>query len=130
MIAVDSSALMAVVLGEDDAEAYVSAMTSDDHVIIGAATLAEATIVAEARGGSGGRDRLEQLLRAIGAEVVPFDEAAAVVAANSMRRFGRGRHPARLNLGDSCAYATARLAEAPLLFKGGGFAQTDIRSAL
>ena len=54
----------------------------------------------------------------------------AAIAREALQRFGRGRHAARLNLGDSFAYALARHLGEPLLFKGDDFARTDITPAL
>lgn len=128
MIAADTSALIAVVLGESDAERFLAALRSD-AVTISAVSLTEASIVAEARQGlDAGRD-LELLVAGVVDRVVAVDEAHARAAAGAWRRFGKGRHPAGLNVGDCFAYATASLANLPLLFKGDDFAQTDLRAA-
>jgi ribonuclease VapC len=128
VIAADSSALIAVVLGEPDAERFLAALRSD-AVIISAVSFTEAAIVAEARQGpDAGRD-LELLMAGVVDRVVAVDEAHARAAAGAWRRFGKGRHPADLNFGDCFAYATASLADLPLLFKGDEFAQTDLRAA-
>lgn len=128
MIAADTSALIAVVLGESDAERFLAALRSD-AVTISAVSFTEASIVAEARQGlDAGRD-LELLVAGVVDRVVVVDEAHARAAAGAWRRFGKGRHPAGLNFGDCFAYATASLANLPLLFKGDDFAQTDLRAA-
>lgn len=62
--------------------------------------------------------------------MVPFDEVHARAAITAWRRFGQGRHPAALNVGDCLAYATAKVADVALLFKGEDFPQTDVRVAL
>ena len=127
MIAADTSALIAVVLGEPDAERFLATLRSD-AVTISAVSLAEASIVAEARQGpDAGRD-LELLVAGVVDRVVAVDEAHARAAAGAWRRFGKGRHPARLNFGDCFAYATASLANLPLLFRGDDFTQTDLRA--
>jgi len=128
VIAADTSALIAVVLGEPDAERFLAALRSD-AVSISAVSLAEAAIVAEARQGADAVRDLELLVAGVVDRVVAVDEAHARAAAGAWRRFGRGRHPASLNFGDCFAYATASLANVPLLFKGDDFRQTDLRAA-
>lgn len=125
MIGVDSSALVAVVLGEPDAESLLRALQSEP-AIVGAATLVEASIVVEARQGPDATRDLDLLVAGAIDEVVPFDSAHARVALDAWRRFGKGRHPAGLNFGDCLAYASARLRDVPLLFKGEDFTKTDI----
>jgi ribonuclease VapC len=128
VIVADTSALIAVVLGESDAERFLAALRSD-AVTVSAASLTEASIVAEARQGlDAGRD-LELLVAGVVDRVVAVDETHARAAVRAWRRFGKGRHPAGLNFGDCFAYATASLADLPLLFKGDDFAQTDLRAA-
>ena len=130
-LAVDTSALAAVILGEPDAELYLSALVNHaGDIHLSAVTLVEAGIVVEARHGREATDDLQVLLGRVGATTDPVgpDQARAAVAA--WRRFGKGRHPAGLNFGDCFSYALARHLAAPLLFKGKDFAQTDIGSAL
>jgi ribonuclease VapC len=128
VIVVDTSALVAVVFGEPEAERFLAAMRSD-LVVISAVSLVEGLVVAEARQGPDAARDLELLVDGVVARVAPVDEAHARAAAGAWRRFGKGRHPAGLNFGDCFAYATAALANLPLLFKGDDFAQTDIGAA-
>ena len=128
MIAADTSALLAVVLGESDAERFLAVLESDS-VALSAVSLTEATIVADARQGHDATRDLDLLVSAVVNRLVAVDEAHARTAVAAWRRFGKGRHPAGLNLGDCFAYATASLANVPLLFKGDDFTQTDLRSA-
>lgn len=128
MIAADTSALIVVVFGEPEAEQFLSAMRSDS-VVISAFSLVEALVVAEARQGPDAARDLELLVAGVVDRLISVDETQARVAAGAWRRFGKGRHPAALNFGDCFAYATASLANLPLLFKGDDFAQTDIRAA-
>lgn len=123
---VDTSALVAIVLGEDDAETLLQLMAGGDPVRVSAATLLEATIVAESRQGPDATRDLELLLAGVGAEVVPVEPEQARRAADAWRRFGKGRHPAGLNFGDCFSYALAESLGDALLFKGGDFAQTDV----
>src|SRR5699024_10927361 len=128
MIAVDSSALVAIVLGEPEAEAMLSVLQRHP-ALLGAATWLESSIVVEARQGPDATRDLDLLVTDAIAEVVPFDAAHARVAREAWRRFGKGRHPAGLNYGDCLAYASARVHDAPLLFKGEDFPKTDITAA-
>lgn len=129
MIVVDTSALCAVVLGEPDAESCLARLTAHaaTGVAVSAATLVEAEIVVTARqGGDAARD-LHLLLDGVQATVEPVTAEQAGLVVEAWRRFGKGRHPAGLNLGDCFSYALARLLDCPLLFKGGDFTQTDVR---
>lgn len=126
---IDASALLAVVLGEPDAEAIGARLVAPVRKLVSAATLLEAAVAAERRGGLEARDRLDRLVARIDAEVVPFDATHLGWARDAFRRFGKGRHAAALTLGDCIAYATARHAVLPLLFKGDDFAQTDLERA-
>lgn len=128
MIAADTSALVAVVLGEPDAERFLAALRSD-AVAVSAVSLAEAAIVVEARQGPDAARDLELLVEGAVDRVVGVDDAHARAAVLAWRRFGKGRHPAALNFGDCFAYATASLANLPLLFKGDDFTQTDLLAA-
>lgn len=126
MLCVDSSAIVAVVLGEANAELAASHLTANE-TMISAVNLVEASIVVESRQGpDAGRD-LRLLIDGSGVDVVPVDEQQANRALDAWRRYGKGRHPAALNLGDCFAYALARSFDAPLLFQGNDFPQTDLR---
>lgn len=126
---IDSSALLSVVLGEADAERFAARLVEPVRKVVSAATLFEAAVAAERRGGLEARDRLDRLVTRVEAEVVPFEQAHLGWARDAFRRFGKGRHEAALNLGDCIAYATARHVVLPLLFKGDDFAKTDIERA-
>lgn len=126
MIVVDTSAIMAVLLGEPDSEQIIQAL-SDHALAISAGTLAELFIVATARGF---KEDLESLLHAIGAEVIVVDGAIARSVQSAFDRWGKGRHSTRLNFGDCFAYATAKKLEAPLLYVGNDFSKTDLISVL
>jgi len=90
----------------------------------------ELAFVVEGRKGEPGRADLERLLAVGGFEVVAVTPVQAMRAIEAFRRFGRGRHPGSLNIGDCFAYALAVAMEEELLFKGDDIAQTDIPSAL
>lgn len=121
-VALDTSAIVAVVLGEPDAEAMAASMRrSAGDLVVSAATVVETGIVVEARQGPQATADLHALLDGLKVRVAPVDEAQAALAVAAWRRFGRGRHPAALTLGDCFSYALARSEDAPLLFKGHDF---------
>jgi ribonuclease VapC len=124
---VDSSALTAVILRQPEHEWLVEQLSGSSAVGVGTPTLAETGIVLTARLGVQGRTLLARLIEEAGLIVIPFAEQHARLAIDAYRRFGKGRHPARLNFGDCLTYATARLAEEPLLCLGEEFARTDLQ---
>ena len=127
---VDTSAVVAILFNEPDANRYADALSSAATRLISAVTRVELAFVVEGRKGEPGRADLDRLLAAGGFEVVAVTPDQAAWAIDAFRRFGRGRHPASLNIGDCFSYALAAAMEEELLFKGDDFAQTDIRSAL
>lgn len=127
MIAVDTSALLAILLEEPLADDCDAALNSADRLLISAGTLTEALIVAQARNRG---QALEALLAGLGFEVVPVDAASAQRAAAAHARWGRGARTAGLNFGDCFAYDVAKQNRCSLLYVGRDFAKTDIRSVL
>jgi len=128
-VIVDTSALLAVIFGEPDAEGYLRTMASADALGASTATLTEALIVAEVRQGREAAADLAALLDELEVEIVSLDEAQSELAAAAWRRFGKGRHPAALNFGDTFSYALAVTRGEALLFKGDDFAATDVMRA-
>lgn len=127
-VVLDTSAVMAVLLGEPDAEAYAAVMEAEaGALLMCAATRVELGIVVEARFGDSAATDVEELLSAVAVEVVPLDADRARVALAAWRRFGKGRHPAGLNLGDCYSYSLASVTGGRLLYKGRDFDQTDVR---
>ncbi len=122
---VDTSALIAVLRREPEADGFVESLLASSAVRVSAGTLLETRIVAERDGGTAD---LAELLEAIGVDVVPVDARQVDLAFDGFRRFGKGRHPAGLNFGDLFAYALAHALDAPLLFKGNDFARTDVNT--
>ncbi len=127
---VASSALIAILFKEADAVAFASVLRDAPACAVAAPTVVEAAMVAEGRAGPGMARELDDLLRAVDADVVAFTAEHAAIARDAWRRFGQGRHPAGLNLGDCFAYALAQARGEPLLFKGQDFAQTDVKAAM
>ena len=130
MIVVDSSALIAILLDEEEKPSFAAAIVAADGARISAPNYFEASMVAEVRQGKAGCRDLDQLAAETGLEVVSFEAAHMEAARDAFRRYGKGRHKAGLNFGDCCAYALAKTLDAPLLFKGNDFALTDIKRAL
>jgi len=126
----DSSAVVAVLGQERDSESLETALDKAGTLAIGAPTLFETTMVAVGRfGEAAGRVAVERFCADWEVEVVPFEARHYRVAAAAFVRYGKGRHPARLNYGDCMTYATAQVAGVPLLFTGEDFARTDVLSA-
>lgn len=126
---VDTSALVAILLLEHDAQTYADAIAGANPTVISAASYVELTIVALSRG-KRGRVELEATLADALIDIVPVSVDQARIAADAYEKYGRGRHPAALNFGDCFAYALAVSRNEPLLFKGGDFALTDVLPAL
>lgn len=122
---IDSSAVMAVLRREPEAAVFATAVAQADIRLISAATVLELGMVAESRGRAGARE-LDDFLDRSRFEIVPFDSEQATLAREAFRRFGKGRHPARLNFGDCIAYALSKASGEPLLFKGEDFTKTDV----
>jgi ribonuclease VapC len=122
----DSSALIAVLFAEPGYLDIVDRILEADQVLVGAPTLVETSIVLAGRRRSPTAGEVEGLIQELGVTVVPFGEAEWRAAVSAFLRFGRGRHPAALNVGDCLAYATAAQAGDALLFTGTDFAKTDV----
>lgn len=128
MIVIDSSAVVTILRHEPGYEEYVAAVELADACLVSAANYLECAIVIIGR--TSDRDDLDAWVDRFRVNVVPVDLVQARLAADAFARYGRGRHPAQLNYGDCFAYALASSRDAPLLYKGSDFDQTDLRSAL
>jgi len=129
-IVVDSSAIIAVLLNEPDARHYAHAFEQAEQACIAAPVFVEAAVVMLARKGEAGLLALDAFVQQSGLTITDMTATHAEAAIDAYRRFGKGRHPAGLNLGDCYAYALATALAAPLLFKGDDFARTDVRPVL
>jgi ribonuclease VapC len=123
---VDASALLCVINREPDYERIVALLADSPRTGIGAPTLVEVGIVVTARAGARGKTALARVREEARIETLPFTTAHSRVALDAFTRFGKGRHPAALNFGDCCCYATARIAGEPLLCIGDDFRKTDL----
>jgi ribonuclease VapC len=127
LIAVDTSALMAIVLDEPEAAACISALEVEGRVLISAGTLAEVLIVAARRNVA---EQLSSLIEGLGVEVVSVTAASARRVSHAYQQWGKGAHPAGLNLGDCFAYEVAKTYGCRLLYVGDDFTKTDIAGVL
>ena len=127
---VDTSAIVAILFLEDDAELYAQALAGAQKCFLSSVTRVEIAFVIEGRRGEAGRKLLETFLDALDPEIIPVDARQADLAIEAFRTYGKGRHSAGLNIGDCFSYALAKALNEPLLFKGNDFGHSDIRSAL
>lgn len=125
-VVVDTSAVLALLQGEAEADRILAALADAEIRRISAATVVEAGIVLQARYGDHGERELDLFLQRADVEIIPSSEEHATVARQAYRRFGKGRHPAALNFGDCFAYALAVILDHPLLFVGTDFSATDV----
>src|SRR5882724_10919426 len=123
---VDTSALVAILLAEADADQFARALADAPVRLISVITRVELSFVIEGRKGDDGRTDLERLLREGGFDIVSVTPQQGDIAIQAFRRFGRGKHRAGLNIGDCFAYALAVATDHPLLFKGDDFIHTNI----
>jgi ribonuclease VapC len=130
-IVVDTSVLVGLLIGEDDAEDLARVLARSSPAI-SAGTLIELIRVVTLKRTAAMRAEVQTLLDRFEVEIVPVDAPQVELAVDGHLRFGKGRGepPAVLNFGDLFAYALARQLDAPLLFKGGDFSQTDLRPAI
>jgi ribonuclease VapC len=128
---VDSSAIIAILRQEAEANSFAQAIAQAESVSMSAATFLETALVVDSRHNAVASRRLDDLLRRADVSVVAVTEEQARIAREAHRDFGRGSgHPARLNFGDLFAYALAKVTGEPLLFKGNDFIHTDITPAV
>lgn len=129
MIALDSSALLAIAFKEPERDAYTE-IIGRNRCLIGAVTALESHLALKTRAGADGIAFLDGILAQPRIAVVGFDDRLLPIARLAFDRYGKGRHAAGLNFGDCMAYAVAKSHDVALLYKGADFAHTDIRSAL
>jgi ribonuclease VapC len=126
---VDTSALIALLNSEPESRRIEAVMLAEPRIAISAATLVEASIVAESKAPPEGVADLDLLLDELRVQIIPVTREHAELARTAYRQFGKGKHPAALNFGDCFSYALARALGRPLLFVGGDFSRTDVEVA-
>ena len=129
MIAIDTSALIAVPRREDEAEAFARVIAEAERCFLSAVGLLETSMVIIGRGPPELVNLLDALVQELTIEIVPFEEGLARESRGAFIRFGKGRHSAGLNFGDCVSYALAQTRGVPLLYKGDDFAKTDVIGA-
>jgi len=127
MIAVDTSALMAIVLNQPEADACIAALEAEDDILISGGTVAEALIVSTRRNVGA---EMATLIDELGFEIVTVTPASARRIAQAYAQWGKGASPAALNFGDCFAYEVAKEHACRLLYVGGDFLKTDIDGVL
>jgi ribonuclease VapC len=123
----DTSALIALLFDEPEAETFRREIEDDPTRLVSAATLLETALIVEARKGEAAGHQLDLLIHKADVIVAPVDAEQIAEARRAFRRFGKGRHEAALTYGDTFAYALAQITGQPLLFKTERFAKTDVR---
>ena len=127
---VDTSALIAILFAEVDAERFAHTLASADRCRISAANYVEVAIVVEAQTRDSGSREFDRFFQRSGIVIEPVTEEHAHLARQAYTQFGKGRHRAGLNFGDCFAYALAKATGELLLYKGEDFRKTDIRPAI
>jgi ribonuclease VapC len=128
---IDSSALIALLLGEAESTNFVGSIAASPTRLISAASYVETAIVLLNRSGPNAQEIVDKLLTELSIDIFPFTSEQAGLAIAAYGRYGRGTgHPAGLNFGDCFTYALAKLTGEPVLFKGDDFSRTDLVSAV
>jgi ribonuclease VapC len=127
---IDASALLAILLDEEERRAYIEAIEAAASRAMSVGTFVEVSIVIESRFGAEGLRDLDLFIDRAGIEIAGMDLEQGRLARQAFSRLGKGRHPAGLNYGDCFAYALAIQRGESLLYKGGDFAQTDVTPAI
>jgi ribonuclease VapC len=125
----DSSAIVAIICAEPGWESLVHQLAHARTIVVGAPTVAETQMVLSIKLGQNGASKSDQLLAELQATIVPFARNHVSIFYEAFQRYGKGRHPARLNMGDCFTYAIAKASGLPVLFVGDDFAQTDLTPA-
>lgn len=123
---IDPSAILAIIYTEPEAQTFLDLINQSIGCFLSSPGYVELSIVLGTRHGEKGVENLDALLESLSVIVVPFSPAQARIAADAFLKFGKGRHPAKLNMGDCFSYALAQDLGQPLLFKGNDFGQTDV----
>lgn len=123
---IDTSALLAIIFGEPEAEIFADMLATSEVTLCSAVSALEAGIVVEARKGRSAAKDFQAFVEIAKIKVVEFTPEQSRIALSAWRRFGKGNHKAGLNLGDCSAYALSKASRQPLLFKGDDFSKTDV----
>jgi ribonuclease VapC len=124
---IDTSAIIAILLEEPEAPYLMQGIALDKVRLISTFSVLEASFVIASRKGDAGLQQLNQFLQFIKVEQKSLTATQVSLATEAWLKFGKGRHPASLNIGDCCTYALSKETNEPLLFKGNDFSQTDLK---
>ena len=127
---IDSSAVMAVLQLEPEADLFLEAIAADPIRLMSAVSALECSIVQQSRRVPGGVEEFRNFQVRAGIDVVPLDMEQVEIATAAFALYGKGRSRAALNMGDCCSYALAKQRKQPLLYKGRDFSETDIEPAV
>jgi ribonuclease VapC len=130
LIVVDTSAVIAIFFDEPEARDFATAIHRSGRALMTAPSALETALVAHGRRPETSSEALDELFKMPSLSVVAWTADLLPAAREALLRFGKGRHPAKLNYGDCMSYALAKSLDAPLLYKGTDFGLTDIRSAV
>ena len=125
----DTSALLAVLLGEPEAGRFAAAIADAEVTRLSAGSYLEAAIYLDRNGTETKRALLDEFIATFGIQIEPVTQEQAKFARQGFLAFGKGRHKAGLNFGDCLTYGLAKATGDPLLFKGGDFLHTDLELA-
>ncbi|MBS9386145.1 MAG: type II toxin-antitoxin system VapC family toxin [Dolichospermum sp. BR01] len=123
---IDTSAIMAIIYAEPEELIFIKLINESADCLLSSPGYVEASIVLGTKHGQQGVENLNLLIAALSITIVPFTVEQAQLASAAFLKFGKGRHPAKLNMGDCFSYALAKSTNQPLLFKGNDFIHTDI----
>ncbi|MBD2627676.1 type II toxin-antitoxin system VapC family toxin [Trichormus variabilis] len=123
---IDTSAIMAIIYAEPEELIFIELINDSEDCLLSSPGYVEASIVLGTKHGQQGIENLNLLIAALSITIVPFTVEQAQLASAAFLKFGKGRHPAKLNMGDCFSYALAKSTNQPLLFKGNDFIHTDI----
>ena len=125
----DSSAIIAILRAEPEAQDFARAVISAEARRVSAVSYVESAVVIDSGKNAVASRRFDEFFRVSRIAVEAVTPRQAEIARQAYRDFGKGRHKAGLNLGDCFAYALAKELDEPLLFKGTDFKHTDVESA-
>lgn len=123
---IDPSVILAIIFAEPEGDILLNLIDQSESTLLSAPGYVETSIVLGTRYGEKAVENLDPLLNELHIQVIPFSLEQAKLATEAFLKFGKGRHPAKLNMGDCFSYALAKAISQPLLFKGNDFVQTDI----
>lgn len=126
---IDSSAIMAILLGEPEAAAFAARIAAAPRRLMSPINIVETHMVCWGRKRDPGIRELDAFFVSADVVAAPVDAEQTRIARDAFDRYGKGRHAAGLNLGDCFAYALSKTSGEPLLFRGGDFAKTDVTAA-